>query len=128
MKKFNSKKILILLSFSFFFVSVSCETTTQNTKKNIEMTQKTKKNIISDSKFELIPTFNKKKVNLLIQEYGEFDFTKNIGDLSLQRLDKGFCRVFVKSIISTGIINDILIFHLNKKKFYPQFKLQNCAG
>ncbi len=61
MKKFNSKKILILLSFSFFFVSVSCETTTQNIKKNIEMTQKTKKDIISDSKFELITTFNKKK-------------------------------------------------------------------
>ncbi len=67
-------------------------------------------------------------MDLLIQEYGEFDLTRNIGDLSLQRLDKGFCRVFVKSIISTGIINDILIFHLNKKKFYPQFKLQNCAG
>mgnify|MGYP004218227249 CR=1 FL=1 len=128
MKIINIKNTLILLNLSVFFIFIGCESTTQNTIKIKEITEKTSKIINLKSDFEIITTFNNKQIDLFVQEYGKFDLKRTDGDLSFQRLDKGSCRVFVQSSILTGNINSILVFHLKKKTFYPQFQLQRCLG
>ncbi|MDA1283931.1 MAG: hypothetical protein O3C61_03310 [Proteobacteria bacterium] len=115
------------MSLSTFLFFIGCGTTTQNTMKIKEISQKVTKNFNLGPEFEIITTFNNKKIDLLLKEYGKFDLTRIDGDLSFQRLDKGFCRVFVQSSILTGNINSILVFHLKKKKFYPQFQLKDCV-
>lgn len=128
MKHLKTKNTLILLILSMFLLFTGCETTTQNTIKDKKISQKVTKILNLEPEFELITTFNNKKIDLLVKKYGQFNLTRIDGDLSFQRLDKGFCRVFVQSSISTSNINSILVFHLKKKKFYPQFQLKDCVG
>jgi len=128
MKHLKTKNVLILLILSMFLLFTGCETTTQNTMKVKEIAQKITNNVNLNSEFELITNFKNQKIDFLVKKYGKFDLTRIVGDLSFQRLDKGFCRVFVQSSISTGNINSILVFHLKKKKFYPQFQLKDCVS
>lgn len=127
MKHLKTKKTLTLLILATYLLFTGCETTTQNTMKIKEIAQEVKKSLNLGPEFELITTFNNKKIDHLVKKYGKFNLTRIDGDLAFQRLDKGFCRVFVQSSIATSNINSILVFHLKKKKFYPQFQLKDCV-
>ena len=128
MNKFISQNKLILLSFGIFLILISCETTKQTSVKIKEIAEKTTEIIDLGPKFELITTYQNKQVNNFVKDFGNFDLIRNDGELNFQRLDKGSCRVFVQSTNTTGNINSILIFHLKKKKFYPQFNLKKCIS
>ena len=127
MKHLKTKKTLTLLILATYLLFTGCETTTQNTMKINKIAKEVKKSFNLGPEFELITTFNNKKIDHLVKKYGKFNLTRIDEDLSFQRLDKGFCRVFVQSSIATDNINSILVFHLKKKKFYPQFQLKDCV-
>ena len=128
MNKYILQNKLILLSFGIFFMLVSCETTKQTSVKVKEIAQKTTKIIDLGPKFETITTYQNKQVNIFVKDFGNFNLIRSDGELNFQRLDKGSCRVFVQSLNTTGNINSILVFHLKKKIFYPQFNLKKCIS
>lgn len=128
MNKYILQNKLILLSFGIFFMLVSCETTKQTSVKVKEIAQKTTKIIDLGPKFETITTYQNKQVNIFVKDFGNFNLIRSDGELNFQRLDKGSCRVFVQSSNTTGNINSILVFHLKKKIFYPQFNLKKCIS
>ena len=119
---------LILLMFVILFSLISCESVNQTSSKVKEITQKTTKIIDLGPKFQLVTTYQNKQIDLFIKDFGDFDLTRKDGELNFQRLDKGICRVFVQSSDTSGNINSILVFHLKKKIFYPQFNLKKCIG
>ena len=128
MNKLILQNKLILLTFSVLFALISCESTNQTSSKVKEITQKTTKIIDLGSNFQLVTTYQNKQIDLFIKDFGNFDLTRKDDDLNFQRLDKGSCRVFVQSSNTSGNINSILVFHLKKKTFYPQFNLKKCIG
>jgi len=128
MNKLILQNKLILLTFSVLFTLISCESTNQTSSKVKEITQKTTKIIDLGSNFQLVTTYQNKQIDLFIKDFGNFDLTRKDDDLNFQRLDKGSCRVFVQSSDTSGNINSILVFHLKKKTFYPQFNLKKCIG
>lgn len=128
MNKLILQNKLILLTFSVLFTLISCESTNQTSSKVKEITQKTTKIIDLGSNFQLVTTYQNKQIDLFIKDFGNFDLTRKNDDLNFQRLDKGSCRVFVQSSDTSGNINSILVFHLKKKTFYPQFNLKKCIG
>ena len=128
MNKLILQNKLILLTFSVLFTLISCESTNQTSSKVKEITQKTTKIIDLGPNFQLVTTYQNKQIDLFIKDFGNFDLTRKDDDLNFQRLDKGSCRVFVQSSNTSGNINSILVFHLKKKTFYPQFNLKKCIG
>tara|TARA_B100000767_G_scaffold253308_1_gene257756 strand:- start:2461 stop:2847 length:387 start_codon:yes stop_codon:yes gene_type:complete len=128
MNKLILQNKLILLTFSVLFTLISCESTNQTSSKVKEITQKTTKIIDLGPNFQLVTTYQNKQIDLFIKDFGNFDLTRKDDDLNFQRLDKGSCRVFVQSSDTSGNINSILVFHLKKKTFYPQFNLKKCIG
>lgn len=128
MNKLILQNKLILLTFSVLLTLISCESTNQTSSKVKEITQKTTKIIDLGSNFQLVTTYQNKQIDLFIKDFGNFDLTRKDDDLNFQRLDKGSCRVFVQSSNTSGNINSILVFHLKKKTFYPQFNLKKCIG
>ena len=128
MNKLILKNKLILLVFCILFTLISCESTNQTSSKVKEITQKTTKIIDLGPKFQLVTTYQNKQIDLFIKDFGNFDLTRKDGNLNFQRLDKENCRVFVQSSNTSGNINSILVFHLKKKTFYPQFNLKKCIG
>jgi hypothetical protein len=128
MNKLILQNKLILLTFSVLFALISCESTNQTSSKVKEITQKTTKIIDLGPNFQLVTTYQNKQIDLFIKDFGNFDLTRKDDDLNFQRLDKGSCRVFVQSSDTSGNINSILVFHLKKKTFYPQFNLKKCIG
>ena len=128
MNKFIIQKKLILLIFATLFTLISCESTNQTSSQIKKITQKTTKIIDLEPKFKLITTYQNKQIDLFKRDFGNFDLIRKDGDLNFQRLDRGLCRVFVQSSDSSGNINSILVFHIKRKIFYPQFNLKKCIG
>ena len=128
MNKLIIQNKLILLIFGILFTLISCESTNQTSSKIKKITKKTTKIIDLGPKFQLVTTYQNKQIDLFKRDFGNFDLTRKDGDLNFQRLDKGSCRVFVQSSEASGNINSILVFHIKKKIFYPQFNLKKCVG
>ena len=128
MNKLIIQNKLILLIFGILFALISCESTNQTSSQIKKVTQKTTRFIDLGPKFELVTTYQNKQIDLFKRDFGNFDLTRKDGDLNFQRLDRGRCRVFVQSSEASGNINSILVFHIKKKIFYPQFNLKKCVG
>ena len=101
-------------------------TSIEDLKQQFIKTQLSKLVIYDDSVDSILGYVH--QIDLFKRDFGNFDLTRKDGDLNFQRLDKGSCRVFVPSSEASGNINSILVFHIKKKIFYPQFNLKKCVG
>ncbi len=126
MMKSLSKKYLHLVSICLFFIFTGCETT--STSYKIDSSVSKKNTIIKklDPKFELITTY--KSIEKIKKDFGEFTLQRTDENLIFYRLDRGNCRVFILGKANNNEINNIMVYHVNKKKFFPKFNLKKCIS
>ena len=144
----NMLKIFVFLGILSF--QISCESTSTIKKKpeivpetDVKIIYEPEKNISSKStkegnKNEDKELFNKKKdfigietylqkpLNLIISNYGDFDFSKKDKIFELHRYNVGKCRIFIQNNTLNKKVISITIFHIESKYTLASYEKNLC--
>ena len=119
--------------FLFSYLLISCETTsTQMGKKmiyepkgNDEAVEEKQQRPIKD--FSGIKDFEGKKISMLQDKFGVFDFSKIEKTFEFHRYNANQCRIFIQNYSSNKIIIHITIYDLKTGNVYDQYNKNLCS-
>jgi hypothetical protein len=119
--------------FLFSYLLISCETTSlqigekmiYEPKGNDELVEKNQQKLIKD--FSGIKDFEGKKVSMLQDKFGVFDFSKIEKTFEFHRYNANQCRIFIQNYSSNKIIIHITIYDLKTGNVYDQYNKNLCS-
>jgi len=118
--------------FLFSYLLISCETTSQMGKKmiyepkgNDEVVEEKQQRPIKD--FSGIKDFEGKKISMLQDKFGVFDFSKIEKTFEFHRYNANQCRIFIQNYSSNKIIIHITIYDLKTSNVYDQYNKNLCS-
>jgi len=118
--------------FLFSYLLISCETTSQMGKKmiyepkgNDEVVEEKQQRPIKD--FSGIKDFEGKKISMLQDKFGVFDFSKIEKTFEFHRYNANQCRIFIQNYSSNKIIIHITIYDLKTGNVYDQYNKNLCS-
>jgi len=119
--------------FLFSYLLISCETTSpQMSKKmiyepkgNDEVVEEKQQRPIKD--FSGIKDFEGKKISMLQDKFGVFDFSKIEKTFEFHRYNANQCRIFIQNYSSNKIIIHITIYDLKTSNVYDQYNKNLCS-
>jgi len=118
--------------FLFSYLLISCETTSQMGKKmiyepkgNDEVVEEKQQRPIKD--FSGIKDFEGKRISMLQDKFGVFDFSKIEKTFEFHRYNANQCRIFIQNYSSNKIIIHITIYDLKTGNVYDQYNKNLCS-
>ena len=136
---FKIMKFIILFLFSCFVIS--CETTSPITspeiipdpektiiyepKEEFQVIEEKEERKIKD--FKNIKSFEGRKISILRDRYGDFNFSKLEQTFEFHRYNAKDCRIFIQNYTNNKIIIHITIYNLETKKNYSQYQENSCT-
>ena len=119
--------------FLFSYLLISCETTSPQMGKkmiyepkgNDEVVEEKQQRPIKD--FSGIKDFEGKKISMLQDKFGVFDFSKIEKTFEFHRYNANQCRIFIQNYSSNKIIIHITIYDLNTGNVYDQYNKNLCS-
>ena len=138
----NFSKIMKFIAlFLLGLFIISCETTSPITTP--EVVPEPEQKIIYEPKedvavieekedrkiknFANIKSFEGKKISILQEKYGDFNFSKLERTFEFHRYNAESCRIFIQNYLNNKIIIHITIYNLETKKTYNQYQEEVCA-
>ena len=123
----------LIALFLFSYLLISCETTSlQMGKKTIyepkgndEAVEEKQQRSIKD--FSGIKDFEGKKISMLQDKFGVFDFSKIEKTFEFHRYNANHCRIFIQNYSSNKIIIHITIYDLNTGNVYDRYNKNLCS-
>jgi len=119
--------------FLFSYLLISCETTSPQMGKkmiyepkgNDEVVEEKQQRPIKD--FSGIKDFEGKKISMLQDKFGVFDFSKIEKTFEFHRYNANQCRIFIQNYSSNKIIIHITIYDLNTGNVYDRYNKNLCS-
>ena len=119
--------------FLFSYLLISCETTSPQMGKkmiyepkgNDEVVEEKQQRPIKD--FSGIKDFEGKKITMLQDKFGVFDFSKIEKTFEFHRYNANQCRIFIQNYSSNKIIINITIYDLKTGNVYDQYNKNLCS-
>ena len=119
--------------FLFSYLLISCETTSPQMGKkmiyepkgNDEVVEEKQQRPIKD--FSGIKDFEGKKVSMLRDKFGVFDFSKIEKTFEFHRYNANQCRIFIQNYSSNKIIIHITIYDLKTGNVYDRYNKNLCS-
>ena len=119
--------------FLFSYLLISCETTSPQMGKkmiyepkgNDEAVEEKQQRPIKD--FSGIKDFEGKKISMLQDKFGAFDFSKIEKTFEFHRYNANQCRIFIQNYSSNKIIIHITIYDLKTGNVYDQYNKNLCS-
>lgn len=119
--------------FLFSYLLISCETTSPQMGKkmiyepkgNDEVVEEKQQRTIKD--FSGIKDFEGKKISMLQDKFGVFDFSKIEKTFEFHRYNANQCRIFIQNYSSNKIIIHITIYDLNTGNVYDRYNKNLCS-
>jgi len=119
--------------FLFSYLLISCETTSPQMGKkmiyepkgNDEVVEEKQQRPIKD--FSGIKDFEGKKISMLQDKFGVFDFSKIEKTFEFHRYNANQCRIFIQNYSSNKIIIHITIYDLKTGNAYDQYNKNLCS-
>jgi len=119
--------------FLFSYLLISCETTSPQMGKkmiyepkgNDEVVEEKQQRPIKD--FSGIKDFEGKKISMLQDKFGVFDFSKIEKTFEFHRYNANQCRIFIQNYSSNKIIIHITIYDLKICNVYDQYNKNLCS-
>ena len=80
-----------------------------------------------ESEREKAKDFEEKKVSMLLDKFGAFDFSKIEKTFEFHRYNANQCRIFIQNYSSNKIIIHITIYDLKTGNVYDQYNKNLCS-
>jgi hypothetical protein len=134
------KIMKFIIIFLLSVLVIGCETTSPITSP--EIIPEPEQKIIYEPKEEVqvieeeerkikdfanIKSFEGKKVSLLQEKYGDFNFSKLEQTFEFHRYNVGGCRVFIQNYTSNKLIIHITIYDLETNSVYGKYEEEKCS-
>jgi uncharacterized protein YcfL len=134
------KIMKFIIIFLLSVLVIGCETTSPITspeiipepEQKIIYEPKEEVQVIEEEKrkikdFTNIKSFEGKKVSLLQEKYGDFNFSKLEQTFEFHRYNVGGCRVFIQNYTSNKLIIHITIYDLETNSVYGKYEEEKCS-
>ena len=136
---FKIMKFIALFLLGLFVIS--CETTSPITTQEIipEPEQKIiyepkeEVKVIEEKEDRKIKSFNNiksyegKKISVLLEKYGDFNFSKLEQTFEFHRYNADSCRIFIQNYTSNKLIIHVTIYDLETNSVYEKYEKDKCS-
>ena len=138
----NFSKIMKFIAlFLLGLFVISCETTSPITtpeiipepEQKIIYEPKEEDKVIEEKEdkkiksFTNIKSYEGKKISTLLDEYGDFNFSKLEQTFEFHRYNADGCRIFIQNYTSNKLIIHITIYDLETNSVYEKYEKDKCS-
>ncbi len=132
-------KFIALFLLGIFVIS--CETTSPITtpeiipepeqkviyepKEEVKVIEKKEDRKIKN--FNNIKSYEGKKISILLDKYGDFNFSKLEQTFEFHRYNADGCRIFIQNYTSNKLIIHVTIYHLETNNVYEKYEEDKCS-
>ena len=132
-------KFIALFLLGIFVIS--CETTSPITtpevipepeqkviyepKEEVKVIEKKEDRKIKN--FNNIKSYEGKKISILLDKYGDFNFSKLEQTFEFHRYNADGCRIFIQNYTSNKLIIHVTIYNLETNSVYERYEEDKCS-